>query len=138
MNDTTPELCKRWLQAGAFYTFSRSHNEISVQVEQDPGVWAENGHPEVTDAARNALNVRYKLLPYLYTLFYRSHVFGEMVTRSLAFEYPTDKVALDVHEQFMWGSSMIISPFLYPVIINILNIKVGINISFPIIRIKQK
>lgn len=138
MQNTTAELCKRWFQTGAFYTFSRSHNDKLAPLDQDPGFWALNGHPEVTDAARNALNVRYKLLPYLYTLFYRSHVFGEMVIRSLAFEYPTDRNASNVNEQFMWGSSMIISPFLYPVIINILHIKVEINISFLMIRIKQK
>lgn len=43
--------------------------------------------PLVIEAARTSLRMRYSLLPYLYTLFYRSHVFGETVARPLFFEY---------------------------------------------------
>ena len=74
------ELCKRWLVLGAYYPFSRSHNTIGAP-DQDPAVWAEKGHPEVTEAARLALRTRYQLLHYLYTRFYQSHVHGETLVR---------------------------------------------------------
>lgn len=51
--------------------------------EQDPYALG----PIVLEATRTALQKRYCLLPYLYTLFYRSHVFGDTVIRPLFFEY---------------------------------------------------
>jgi alpha-glucosidase (family GH31 glycosyl hydrolase) len=103
------------LQLGAFYPFSRNHNFAAEDREQDPAKWAERGHPEVTEAARNALYMRYSLLPYLYTLFYRAHISGNTVIRPLFHEYPMDNNTYDIDKQFMWGSSVLISPFLYQV-----------------------
>lgn len=57
-------LC-RWIAAGAFYTFSRNHNTLGA-APQELYRW-----PTVAAAARNALALRYRLLPYLYSCFYR-------------------------------------------------------------------
>lgn len=78
--NTTEELCQRWMELGAFYPFSRNHNTIKT-ISQDPAVW-----PSVADASRKALNIRYRLLPYLYTLFYHSHTSGSTVIRPLYHE----------------------------------------------------
>ena len=43
--------------------------------------------PDVVAAAKNALFVRYQLLPYYYTLFYNAHVYGNTVVRPLFHEY---------------------------------------------------
>ncbi|OQV19546.1 Sucrase-isomaltase, intestinal, partial [Hypsibius exemplaris] len=75
--NTQLDVCMKWSAAGAFYPFARNHN-ANGNVDQDPAV-----HPETLDAAKRALNIRYTLLPYLYTLFYRSHVFGDTVSRPL-------------------------------------------------------
>jgi len=99
---------------GAFYPFSRNHNDLQSK-DQDPAVWIEKGHPEVTNAARNALNVRYQLLPHLYTLFYRSRVFGDTLARPVFHNFPKDVDTYDIDQQFMWGSSILISPFLFEV-----------------------
>lgn len=91
----------RWQQLGAFYPFSRNHNIrdtpvgqiLTLQIlnsllcvfiiqAQDPTVWSQ---PAV-DAIRDALLLRYTLLPYLYTLFYFAHVKGSTVARPLLFE----------------------------------------------------
>lgn len=50
--------------------------------EQDPA----NMGDDVINATKKALEIRYYLLPYLYTLFYRNHIFGETVARPLFFE----------------------------------------------------
>lgn len=106
--DTTAELCKRWMQLGAFYPFSRNHNTLDSTVEQDPGALGE----EVARASREALETRYWLLPYLYTLFHNAHVYGNTVVRPLHHEFPTDDVALGIDRQFLWGRSLLISPIL--------------------------
>ncbi|XP_063403845.1 maltase-glucoamylase-like [Mytilus trossulus] len=106
--NTEPQLCKRWMQLGAFYPFSRNHNGIG-NIPQDPGVFGE----EVANASRIALEDRYWLLPYLYTLFHRAHVDGHTVARPVHHEFPNDSKALSIDEQFLWGSSLLISPILY-------------------------
>lgn len=51
--------------------------------EQDPVAMGDL----VVQSSKNALRIRYRLLPYLYTLFFRAHKFGETVIRPLFFEY---------------------------------------------------
>ena len=66
------------MQLGAFYPFSRNHNEIN-QIDQDPAAFGS----QLVTASREALLARYTLLPYLYTLFYDAHMKGETVARPL-------------------------------------------------------
>ncbi|XP_076462037.1 sucrase-isomaltase, intestinal-like [Babylonia areolata] len=105
----TPELCKRWMQLGAFYTFSRNHNAIGNR-DQDPGFFDE----EVKRVSREAMETRYWLLPHLYTLFHQVASQGGTVIRPLHHEFPTDPKALGNSRQFLWGSSLLISPVLEP------------------------
>lgn len=106
--NTTVELCARWQALGAFYPFSRNHNTDNG-IDQDPYSLG----PVVVEAAKKSLNIRYTLLPYLYTLFYRSHVFGETVARPVFFEFPRDNNTYRIDEQFMWGPAILINPALY-------------------------
>ena len=57
-----------------------------------------------------ALHIRYTLLPYYYTLFYKAHTEGSTVIRPLFHEYPTDKKALDLFLQFLIGPNIMIAP----------------------------
>lgn len=107
--NTTVELCARWHALGAFYPFSRNHN-TDDGIDQDPFSLG----PTVVRAAVVNLSIRYILLPYLYTLFYRSHLYGETVARPLFFEFPNDPKTYDIDEQFMWGSAIMFCPALYP------------------------
>ncbi|XP_061715629.1 lysosomal alpha-glucosidase-like [Cydia pomonella] len=105
--DTTVELCKRWMQLGAFYPFSRNHNS-DRSIPQDPVSLG----PEVVEASKQALRTRYRLLPYYYTLFWRAHVAGETVARPLFFETPDNPVTHDIDTQFLIGPYIMISPIL--------------------------
>lgn len=109
MQNTTRELCARWSSLGAFYSFSRNHNMYNT-VKQDP---ASLGG-EVLEAAKKALDVRYSLLPYLYTLFYNHTMTAAPVIRSLTYNYPLDMNARGIETQFMWGEGILINPVLFP------------------------
>jgi len=106
MDDTTEELCARWIEVGAFYPFSRNHND-RPSAAQELYLW-----DSVTDASKNALGMRYRLLPYLYSLLAEAHWLGSTVARSLWWNFPTDKGTTGIDSQFMWGSSIMISPVL--------------------------
>lgn len=112
--NTTAALCNRWMQLGAFYPFSRNHNSDDT-IEQDPVVMGDL----VVQSSKNALRIRYRLLPYLYTLFFRAHKFGETVIRPLFFEFIDDRQTYDIDMQFLWGSALMINPVLEENKINI-------------------
>jgi lysosomal alpha-glucosidase len=110
--DTTVELCTRWYSLGAFYSFSRSHNDIYM-VDQDPA--APNlGGPDgpVFKSAMYSLERRYVLLPFLYSLFFRNSLTAEPVMRSLRYNYPRQQSLTDNDYQFMWGRDLLINAIL--------------------------
>ncbi|KAH0624124.1 hypothetical protein JD844_007538 [Phrynosoma platyrhinos] len=106
-NDTTYEMCARWMQLGAFYTFSRNHNVMGTR-RQDPVAFDS----AFEDISRNVLNIRYRLLPYLYTLMHNAHVDGSTVARPLLHEFVNEKATWDIYKQFLWGPALMISPVL--------------------------
>ncbi|XP_067676211.1 lysosomal alpha-glucosidase-like [Haliotis asinina] len=103
--DTDEELCTRWLQLGAFYPFMRSHNQ-NVAPDKDPA--AVRFSSAAHDRNREALRLRYRLLPFLYSLMSRKRA----VVRPLIFQYPTDSAAHSIDKQFLWGDSLLITPVL--------------------------
>ncbi|XP_060236113.1 probable maltase-glucoamylase 2 isoform X2 [Meriones unguiculatus] len=109
-NNVTEELCSRWMQLGAFYPLSRNHNGPQYK-DQDPAAFGPTSL--LLNSSRHYLNIRYTLLPYLYTLFYRAHTLGETVARPLVHEFYQDPATWDVHEQFLWGPGLLITPVLY-------------------------
>ncbi|CAG2059891.1 unnamed protein product [Timema podura] len=105
--NTTPALCQRWSELGAFYPFSRNHNS-EENIPQDPVALG----PDVVQAARKSLLTRYSLLPFLYTLFWRAHVDGTTVARPLFFQFPLDSLTYEIDYEFLWGSDLLIVPVL--------------------------
>ncbi|CAG4950910.1 unnamed protein product [Colias eurytheme] len=103
--DTTPELCTRWMQLGAFYPFSRNHNSDTSK-PQDP---ASLG---IIEASRTALRTRYRLLPLYYTAFWCAHAHGHTVARPLFFEFPTETKIYDIDTQFLIGSHVMVTGIL--------------------------
>ncbi|KAI9931817.1 hypothetical protein AWENTII_001528 [Aspergillus wentii] len=106
--NTDMELCSRWMQLSAFFPFYRNHN-ILAAIPQEAYNWAG-----VIDASKTAMAVRYQLLNYMYTLFYRAHEQGHTVMRALAWEFPNDPTLAAADRQFMLGSSILVTPVLEP------------------------
>jgi alpha-glucosidase len=110
--DATPELYARWLQAAALTPFFRSHVEKG---RQDREPWSFGA--EVERISRSTIELRYRLLPYLYTLFREHEETGAPPMRPLWFNYPDDYATYNPTpstEQFMLGRDLLVAPVMIP------------------------
>ncbi|XWS44651.1 hypothetical protein CRYUN_Cryun15aG0066300 [Craigia yunnanensis] len=98
-----PELLVRWYQLGAYYPFFRGHAHHDTK-RREPWLFGERN----TELMRDAIRVRYMLLPYFYTLFREANVSGVPVVRPLWMEFPSDKAAFSNDEAFMVGNSLLV------------------------------
>jgi alpha-glucosidase len=103
--NTEPELFLRWMQMGALTPFARNHSEFGV-IEQYPWSFGDKIH----GLAREAVRLRYRLMPYLYTAFVRASETGEPVQRPLVFDHQTDPAVVDVDDQYLFGRDLIVAP----------------------------
>ena len=100
------QLCARWIEVGAFYPFSRDHSTIDAPPHE------LYRYSSVTTAAKNALGLRYAILPYLYTTLYHTHATGAMFARPLFANFPADPSTHSVQAQFMLGDGILVTPVL--------------------------
>jgi alpha-glucosidase len=111
-----PELYVRWMQAGVFNPFCRQHHDGFGNNPRMPRPFAEPWRfgPEVEDICRQYIELRYQLMPYLYTLFHNAHTTGEPVQRPTLYDFPNDPATLTQNYDFMFGPFMLISPVTSP------------------------
>lgn len=109
--DPDPELLTRWYQLGVYYPFFRGHAHLDT-ARREP--WL-NGEP-YTSRVRQALRERYRILPYLYSVFREANVTGAPVMRPMFFEFPLERAAslAAADDQFLVGGSLLVAPALYP------------------------
>ncbi len=100
---TTPELYVRWLQYGTFCSITRAHG-----VDQPTEPWGYGSEAEAI--SKKYIELRYQLLPYIYTMAYRNHQTGLPLARPLFFDYPDDANLSNISSSYLWGSSLLVSP----------------------------
>lgn len=101
------ELYVRWLQYGVFQPIYRPHAQEDVPSE--PVFRSE----KAKNLAREAINLRYAMLPYNYTLMYENSLSGKPLMRPLFFEEPENKTLNTYSAAYLWGEDFLIAPVLY-------------------------
>lgn len=98
------ELFTRWIQLGAFNPLSRIHHEGNNAVE--PWLFGE----EAERNAKAAIELKYSLLPYIYTYAREAHELGLPIMRPMVMEFPMDTETYSLDTQFMFGEEMLVAP----------------------------
>jgi alpha-D-xyloside xylohydrolase len=100
------ELHVRWMQFGAFCPMMRSHGEgYPREIYQ----FGEKGNP-VYDAIEKAIQLRYSLLPYIYSTSWEVTNNHSSMMRALVMDFASDNDALDIDNQYMFGKSILVCP----------------------------
>ena len=104
------ELYVRWLQYGAFLPMMRSHG---TDTPREPWQFGQVGDA-FYDTIVNFIHLRYKLLPYIYSLGAQVALKDYTMFRSLLFDFAADEKARTISDQFMLGGSMLVCPVTEP------------------------
>lgn len=108
-NPLFQELYVRWLQFGAFNPMMRSHGtDLSREIYN----FGEKGEA-VYDAIEKTINLRYSLLPYIYSTSWQVTSKQSSFMRALVMDFADDKKVLDINDQFMFGKSILVAPVLH-------------------------
>jgi alpha-D-xyloside xylohydrolase len=104
------ELYTRWTQYAVFLPMFRSHGTDAARE-----IWrfGDEGNP-FYDAIAAAIRLRYRLLPYLYTLASEVTREGRMMMRALALDFPDDHATHAIDDQFLCGPSLLVCPVTRP------------------------
>jgi alpha-D-xyloside xylohydrolase len=104
------ELYARWIQFGTFCPMMRSHGEGAPREIYQFG---EKGD-RVYDAVEKYINLRYSLLPYIYSTSWDVSANQSSMTRALVMDFANDKQALDINDEYMFGKSILVCPVTNP------------------------
>lgn len=103
------ELYTRWIQLGVFHPFCRTHSS-GDHGDQEPWAFDE----EVIDITRKFVNMRYQLLPYLYTMFWQYIEEGIPMLKPLVYYDQADTQTHYRNDEFVFGNQILVCPILEP------------------------
>jgi alpha-glucosidase (family GH31 glycosyl hydrolase) len=125
----TAELYVRWFQFGAFCTLFRSHGRTwklrlpwgwdmgdpgPVEIKNYDGAAIPDNsqlhNPDVERICKKYLELRYRMLPYLYSAVRECAVTGMPVMRALWLDFPDDPTAVARDDEYLWGSNLLVAP----------------------------
>jgi alpha-glucosidase/alpha-D-xyloside xylohydrolase len=127
--ELTPELYVRWFQFSSFCPSFRAHGRAwklrlpwgwnlgKPGLKEMEGAWTQDWpqesdlhRPDVEDICRKYLNLRYQLLPYLYSTVAQAHATGLPLMRALWVSYPTDPKLTLIDDAYLWGDGFLVVP----------------------------
>ena len=100
------ELYTRWLEFGTFTPMMRSHG---ADAPREIYQFGQKGD-EVYDAIEKFINLRYSLLPYIYSSAWNVTHNHASLMRALVMDFPNDKKVLDLNSEYMFGKSILVAP----------------------------
>lgn len=104
------ELYTRWIQMGCFLPMFRSHGTDTPRE-----IWNFGSRGTMFyDAIEKYIKLRYRLMPYIYSLAGDVALNSGTIMRSLLFDFPHDREAVRLATQFMFGKSLLVCPVLKP------------------------
>jgi alpha-glucosidase/alpha-D-xyloside xylohydrolase len=126
--ELTPDLYVRWFQFSAFCPLFRSHGRTwklrlpwgwnlgssgPLEGAEALGDWPAQQdlhNPEVEKICRKYLELRYQMLPYIYSTVEQAHRSGLPPIRALWLDHPDDERAVQTADQYMWGDHILVAP----------------------------
>ena len=128
-DEFTAELYLRWFQFGAFCPLFRCHGRtwklrlpwgwntgdpgpVEISSYKQGAIPEANQlhNPEVEPICRKYLELRYRLLPYLYSAVHQCATTGMPILRALWLHYPEDPKAVACDNQYLWGENILVAP----------------------------
>ena len=110
VKDLTPELYLRWVQFGVFSPIFRLHSTKKEALERRP--WGEQ--ERYFHAARDAMQLRHALIPYIYSMAWRAHRTGISLVTPMYYGNMNVASAFKAKDQYFFGSELIAAPIIEP------------------------
>jgi alpha-glucosidase (family GH31 glycosyl hydrolase) len=107
-NPTTPELYIRWMQYGTFCPITRAHGAGEVVKGYPTEPWRFG--PEAEKICKSFIELRYRLIPYIYTLAHENYATGIPLARPLFWEDPGNRDLFNESSAYFWGDAFVVSP----------------------------
>lgn len=107
--NATAELFARWMQLGMLYPLMRGHSALTT-AQHEPWTFGD----KVEKICREYIELRYQLLPYIYSLFWQAATTGAPILRPLLYHFPNDPKTFTLGDQVMLGSSLLAAPIYRP------------------------
>lgn len=99
------ELYTRWIQLATFHPFFRTHSS-GDHGDKEPWQFED----KYLSIVRRFIELRYELMPYLYTTYWQYAEFGAPMLKSISLVYQTDKETLNREEEFLFGEHILVCP----------------------------
>jgi alpha-D-xyloside xylohydrolase len=102
-NEDYPELFVRWFEWGCFQPVMRAHG---ARLHNEVWSYGKQAEPILV----KYLKLRYQLLPYTYSVAYKSYQTGAPYMRALFMDFPKDPKAANIPDEYMYGPAFLVAP----------------------------
>lgn len=105
-----PEMYVRWVQFGAFSPILRTHSTKDARLRKEP--WSFES--KYTDILHDVIRLRYKMVPYIYTMARKAYDEGLSLCRPMYYEWPEADEAYSFRNQYLFGDDIMVAPVTAP------------------------